>query len=546
MNTSFYNGISGVTASQFGLDTWANNITNINTTGFKANIPEFKNIFEQSLNEETYGSTFNNSIGFGATAQSTAIDLSQGALLEGDNIFDLAIEGKGWFGVQSQDGVTSYTRNGAFRRDAFGQLTDSSGNLLLGTIGNNVGADGSTTLIEQIALAGVTEQNKIILPPNIAMPGIATDSLFFGTNLDPFPIIEIDTPTIETADYTSSLNNKIITITGGIENSPAIFTPKKDDIVLINIKDKNGTSIDTFVALDEDFKWSLLNKNIEELVFDTIDDLEIDVKLSTRQEISNIEKYNIEVFSPAGRRDIISFEFTKSVPQQKEGVTWNANIKLTTFFEKYDSQKTYDESEFIIDLDKQQVLKIVSKTTGVLEFSAQGALLSNTISTLDNSGTTLDINLGSLYDGSANQGFDGFTSFVNADIDRQNVIEKNGYVAGKLNGYSVDQNGQILAEFTNGKITPVAKVAIFNFQNDQGLSNQDNGLFNEGFNSGPPLFFDNDLRPSKIVSNRLEGSNVDFSEALTSLILYQKALQASAKSITTSDQMLQNAINMKR
>jgi flagellar hook protein FlgE len=113
----------------------------------------------------------------------------------------------------------------------------------------------------------------------------------------------------------------------------------------------------------------------------------------------------------------------------------------------------------------------------------------------------------------------------------------------------MDGRGNVIAEFTNGRSAPIAKIALYHFMNDQGLEKVSSTLFSASANSGDAIFYTdangNPILGSAIYSNRLEGSNVSMATALTELIVMQKAFDASAKSITTSDQMIQNAINMK-
>ena len=107
-----------------------------------------------------------------------------------------------------------------------------------------------------------------------------------------------------------------------------------------------------------------------------------------------------------------------------------------------------------------------------------------------------------------------------------------------------------VAEFSNGKSALVAKIAVYHFQNDQGLNKIGESLFRYSSNSGKPIFYTdkngNAIQGTRILANKLETSNVVFATALTELIVMQKGFDASSKSITTSDQMIQNAINMKR
>ena len=137
MNASFYNGVLGVKAHQFGLDVWANNIANINTIGFKSYTPEFASIFATML-QEAYFEPTSNDKGLGTRAQTTALNLSQGAFQTTDRIFDLAIENEGWFGVLGQNQATVYTRAGEFSVDKAGYLVDKNGYYLLATSGNNL------------------------------------------------------------------------------------------------------------------------------------------------------------------------------------------------------------------------------------------------------------------------------------------------------------------------------------------------------------------------------------------------------------------------
>ena len=137
MNSSFYNGVSGIKTHQFGIDVWANNIANINTTGFKYSSPEFSTIFTQSILNQNSLST-SNDIGLGSTNTATAPVMTMGSLMSTNNEFDMAIEGKGWFGVQDMSGDYFYTRNGSFNKDANGDLVDSNGSYILGKSANNI------------------------------------------------------------------------------------------------------------------------------------------------------------------------------------------------------------------------------------------------------------------------------------------------------------------------------------------------------------------------------------------------------------------------
>jgi len=94
----------------------------------------------------------------------------------------------------------------------------------------------------------------------------------------------------------------------------------------------------------------------------------------------------------------------------------------------------------------------------------------------------------------------------------------------------------------------VGKIAVYHFQNDQGLNRVNGSRFAESNNSGKPLFFKDangqNIIGSDIANFKLEGSNVEMSTGLTDLIVLQRAYDANSKSITTADQMIQKALNM--
>lgn len=108
MIRGFYNGISGVKTHSFGMDVWANNISNINNVGFAASIPEFKSTFYQSVPNAGNNPT-TDQVGLGSTGMTTAISFyKQGAMMPTDNKLDMAIQGDGFFGVLDFTGETYY------------------------------------------------------------------------------------------------------------------------------------------------------------------------------------------------------------------------------------------------------------------------------------------------------------------------------------------------------------------------------------------------------------------------------------------------------
>lgn len=128
---------TGMMAQQMNVDNIANNLANVNTTGFKKSKVEFQDIMYQSLRNSgiaaTTGAVTPTSldIGFGTRPVATTRQFSVGELSQTGNPLDLAINGDGFFQIQKPDGTTAFTRDGSFKMSADGRFVTSDGFFLL-------------------------------------------------------------------------------------------------------------------------------------------------------------------------------------------------------------------------------------------------------------------------------------------------------------------------------------------------------------------------------------------------------------------------------
>lgn len=124
---------------------------------------------------------------------------------------------------------------------------------------------------------------------------------------------------------------------------------------------------------------------------------------------------------------------------------------------------------------------------------------------------------------------------------------QNGFASGSLQKVSVDSQGKIVAQFTNGQTRTLAQVVLDRFVNPQGLVRNGDNLFIESNDSGSPIVgAANSNGLGNIVAGALEQSNVDLGKEFVNMIVTQRAFQANSKAITTSDQMLQDLVNLIR
>lgn len=151
----------GMAAQQLNVDTIANNLANVNTTGFKKSSIEFQDLLYETIQSghatrDGVEKPAELQVGHGNRPVSTFKTFSQGSVQETGNPLDMSIQGKGLFQVQRIDGSYGYTRDGAMRVDSAGNLVTSSGLRLLpeisipeGVSAINIGQDGVISVILQ-------------------------------------------------------------------------------------------------------------------------------------------------------------------------------------------------------------------------------------------------------------------------------------------------------------------------------------------------------------------------------------------------------------
>jgi len=212
-------------------------------------------------------------------------------------------------------------------------------------------------------------------------------------------------------------------------------------------------------------------------------------------------------------------------------------LKLT-----FDSPTTQENGGMTWSLTAQTLssdgLTVYDTQTGTISFDESGFITSSNLSTIDNNGSPVEIDLGDSYT--------GIVALSNVDISSSSSAD--GIQAGELNGYDINQNGDVIATFSNGKQSSVGKIALYHFTNEQGLNRTEGTLFQASSNSGDPMFYQdaegNNIAGTTLSNFALESSNTDMTTSLTELIIYQRAYDANSKSISTADEMMQKALEM--
>lgn len=227
---------------------------------------------------------------------------------------------------------------------------------------------------------------------------------------------------------------------------------------------------------------------------------------------------SVSAYDSLGNRIVLTLEFTKSGPN---AWNWSASIP-----------------------DAPPATTSTSVGTGTVSFDSNGRLTApptgSPITITPTSGADpLSIELDFGVPGE----FSGLTQ--NALTSSVTTRSQDGYASGALKDLTIDQSGQIQGSFTNGTVQTLAKIMLAEFNNPAGLTRAGENAFNLTGNSGTPAVVGAG-ETAKIYSGSLEQSNVDLADEFTKMITAQRGFQASARVITTSDEFLQEVVNLKR
>ncbi|MCD6248785.1 MAG: flagellar basal-body rod protein FlgG [candidate division Zixibacteria bacterium] len=196
---------SGMAGQQMNVDNIANNLANVNTTGFKRSKLEFQDVLYQNYRRAGVASAVGLevpvglAIGYGTRPSATVREYSTGDLSMTSNPLDVAIEGNGFFQIQLPDGSAGYTRDGAFKLSAEGQVVTSDGYFVTPEISIpedataiSIGQDG-VVQVQQFGQNDPTDVGQIELARFVNPAGLAAigHNVLIQTSASGDPITDI-------------------------------------------------------------------------------------------------------------------------------------------------------------------------------------------------------------------------------------------------------------------------------------------------------------------------------------------------------------------
>ena len=478
MMRSLYSGISGLQNHQIRMDVIGNNISNVNTTGFKKGRVNFQDLISQSQSgaarpNEQVGGVNPKQVGLGMNVASIDTIFTQGSLQTTGVKTDAAIQGEGFFVLQSGD-QSYYSRAGAFSLDANGVLVNPANGMRVQ--GWNAETINGVSVIDNAASTG-----DLQIPVGGKDPARATTLIELASNLNR------DTPEILPGAGQAEV------LEGTWRTSKDVFDPygRKFTLEVSYTKVVGGVN-----------QW---NADVQ-LIGDTGDIVIPNIAVGGAPNPAGDNSYQLQ---------FDNFGLLESVTSAGGGITNAGDLNVDVSFLVPDTAIPVD----FADIDPA--------------FIGAGAVG-------DPITQNFVIDLGDV--GSAEN-----SSTQYASVSSNKIFRQDGYGMGYLQDFRIDQSGTITGIYDNGTNRPVGQIALASFVNPGGLEKAGENNYRVTINSG-----DADIGPvgttgkGSIIAGALEMSNVDLASEFTDMIVTQRGFQANSRTITTSDQMLQELLTLKR
>ncbi|HEY0288157.1 MAG TPA: flagellar hook protein FlgE [Pseudomonas sp.] len=572
---SFNIAVAGLKASHKRLEVAGNNIANVGTAGFKSSRAEFSAVYAST---HLGGGAAE---GSGVRVANVSQNFSAGSVLAGQGRqLDMRIQGKGFF-VLNDSGSLSYSRAGAFHRDANDFVVDNHGSRLLG-----YGVDANGELV-----SGVRTDLKIDIAN---MPPKATSEIGQTINLDSseaslaaLPVFNPDDPLTYTRVHTQTIQDGAV-------------PPQSHELkqYFVRTQDKQWTSyvlIDGVNPLDPSNRSPLqmgINKSSSGAVSVSAPSAVVDKVSDTELALRNWKPaHNVNgswSTSGAPNAGLVSLALMDSaqpllddadvlmarpVPafDRKDITTYNKTFP-STIYDSLGGRHELDQY-FVKDGSNSWKLHVLvngrnpadpastEPLTASVVFDSSGAvqsLVGGAGLTENNGKLTLEgwqpSKPGDAHSGGGwiPNGAAGNVSGITIDLNKISQHsagtarvspQVDGHAPGHITGLTIDGEGVMSASFNNGLYRKIGQVMLATFANEQGLQPTSNTRWRETYDSGVAEYDGAGTGSlGSIVSGSLEGSNVQLTDELVELIQAQTSYQANSKTLSTEAELMQTLI----
>lgn len=554
MANALLTGVAGLNSHQKMLEVIGNNLANLSSTAFKSQRVLFSDLLYENISSASAGTSgviggINPSqVGSGSQVAQVDSDFTQGNLEPTGQPLDFALDGDGFFVVQG-GGSPMYTRAGSFRVDADGTLVDPATGFRVQRFGDAGEPDGINPSFQ------IPGNSDIYIPFGASIPGRTTSSVALSGNLSSdsegpaAALLQTNSPFLTggvAASASTLLNDLDSNTTDYVAGDSLVITGTDVDGTPINISLSvdatttlgdlvtaiNGAFTDATASIDStgalelnanDTGESFLSLQIRDASTNT-GGTQLDahpVVVVENGRAGSVVLGGFEVFDLRGKSHTVRTELHK----QADG-SWSLLASINT----EDGTMLDNRVDNIRFADDGSFLQAGGPGTSDLNLSFQFDELTDPQVVRVSFGTTGQ--------------YDGVTQLAsNSTL----AADQDGYPAGTLVDIRVNSNGLIEGVATNGRSVELAQLAIASFRNPSGLTRSGSNYYQESLASGS-VEIGSALSGDRgtIRANHLEQSNVDISLEFTKLIIAQRGFSANARTITVTDQVLEELTQLIR
>lgn len=483
-----------------GMHVTTNNIANISTIGFKQQNILFSDTLYQS--QAGIGNWWNaqedsrvaiGQVGMGLQIEDVRTIFKEGAIQSTNTMTDLAINGKGFFQVSDDSGNTFYTRAGDFRQDADGVWRMPSG---LALNGYELGADGSQgalapVKVDKFATIGAKATTGVELTLNLSSKEDASaseENPYFGL-FNQYDATA--SKSLASSAYTSAQAMTLYDAEGNAHQVTAYFD---------GAPTPNGSTsrFQEFIIADESGIPAEGEKNAGDCLL-----------MSGVLEFDSTGKLiNVSAFTPAeaGSKDLTQWT-TASLSNGNPVMNLNG-------------------SEIGVNFG-------LSAAEGWVNAPANAAAVGKDVAALPGLGEN------------AIQAAYPTTAFASSSM--VNSYKQDGYEEGYLTNVSISNDGIVTGTFSNSQTLDLWEIPVARFVSEDGLYREGGNLFSATEDSGPAeLGRAGTENYGNVLAYNIENSNVDMATEMVNMIVNQRGFQSNSKVVTTADEMLRKALELKR
>lgn len=496
MNSSLYIGATGMKTLSSGMNVISNNIANVSTIGYKQQTALFSDLIygQQGNIGEGWGAQTDSYVALGQLGKGVQMDAvltryTQGGLESSNTVTDMAISGKGFFQVTDADGSTYYTRAGDFRADNAGVLRTPAGMALMGY---KFADDGTKGGLEQVTIDKFAK-----------MPAKATTALDLRFNVAQSENKSVD----ETNPYFSLLGQY------DASNTPPISSSGYGYAQSVTLYDADGAARSATIYFDGAPTTTTPGAIVEYLIASDAD-----------SNGGTAEALMAGTLSFGANGELTGMSaYTPTVAGSTDLTEWNAAALSADGL----PQMTANGATVTLNLG-------ISATGGWQNSPGNAASVGTDPTALASMGTAY------------NRSADATTNYTSSTPVTRSKSQ-DGYAEGTLNNISISADGTVEGAFSNGKSMDLWQIPICRFTSEDGLRREGNNVFSATEDSGAmEMGVAGTENYGEISAYNIENSNVDMANEMVNMIVTQRGFQSNSKVVTTADQMLQKAMELKR